>query len=62
MNNLIRATIQEALHLIDVFIQDGHQIAGALIFKIRHVQFLYMVIGIQPQIMLQILGQLAPLE
>ena len=51
--------IEKALQLVDVVIQYRHQTAGALILKVGHFQMLNVVIGVNAQIMLQGLRQVA---
>ena len=62
LDDLVGPAVQKTLHLVDVVVQDSHQVAGALVLEIRHVQPLHMAVGVQPQIVLQVLRQLPPLH
>ena len=62
LDDLVGSAVQETFHLVDIVVQNRHQVAGALVFKIRHVQFLNVAVGVQTQIVLNVLRQLAPLH
>ncbi len=54
------AGIQKSFQLIDIVVQDGHQPAGRLVFKIRHPQPLDVAVGVDPKLVLDSLGQVSP--
>ena len=60
LDDLVGPAVQKALHLVDVVVQNGHQIAGALGLKIRHIQALHMAVGVQAHSVLEVLRELAP--
>ena len=56
----VGAPFEEALQLVDVVVEDRHQAAGAAILKVGQFQLLHVVIGVQAQLVLHGLGQVAP--
>ena len=62
LQQLVRANIQEALQLVDVVIQDRHQATRRAILEIGQLHFLHLGIGLEAQLVLQILGEVAPAQ
>ena len=52
--------VKKPFQLVDVVIEDSHQLAGTAAFKEGHLQVLKMVVGLNPQFVLHRLGQVAP--
>ena len=60
LQDVIGAAVEEALQLVDVVIEHGHQPAGATGLEIGHLQVLEVVVGPNPELVLHGLGQVAP--
>ena len=60
LQDLVGAVVEEALQLVDVVVEHGHQPAAAARLKKAHLQFLEVVVGLQAQLVLHRLGQVAP--
>ncbi len=52
--------VQESLELIDVVVQHGHQVAGRALFEVAQVEVFDVVEGVNPKIVLNRLGEVAP--
>ena len=62
LNDFVCANIEEALELIDVIIENAHQLAAALVFKVTQVEALQMLVGLDAHIVLKRLGKVPPVD
>src|SRR5690606_11349820 len=62
LQQIVRAAVQEPLELIDVVVQDRHQPAGGGVLEVGHVELLDVGVSLLTQLVLQRLGQAAPLH
>ena len=60
LNDVVGAFVQKALELVDVIVEHRHQPARAAIFEVGHLHVLHVIVGVQTQVMLHGLGQIAP--
>ena len=58
--NIVDAAVQETFELIDIVVQNGKQTTRGAIFKISQFKMLDVVVGIDSQIVLDGLGEVAP--
>ena len=52
--------VEEALELVDVVVEHGHQATAAAGLKEGHLQMLEVVVALKPQFVLHGLGEVAP--
>ncbi len=62
LDQVVGAAIEEALHLVDVLVEDGQQVAGAVALEVGHLQALHVGVRLHAHLVLQALRQAAPLE
>ena len=60
LNQIVRAAVEEALELIDVVVQDRHEVAGAAILEVREIELLHVAVRVDPQRVLQVLREISP--
>ena len=60
LQDVVRPAVEEALELVDVVVEDRGQLARAARLEERHVLTLHLIVGVLPEIGLQILGEVAP--
>ena len=59
-NHLVGPVVEESLQLVDVVVEDGHEIAGGLFLEVGHFEMLHMGVGVESQLVLDCLGEVAP--
>ena len=60
LQDFVRPVVEESLQLVDVVVENCEQPATAAGFKEAHFQLLQMAVGLQTQLVLHGLGQVAP--
>ncbi len=60
LDQIVGAVVEEALELVDVVVEDGEQLARAAIGVPGHAEALDVGVGVQPQLVLHGLSEVAP--
>ena len=62
LEDFVGSEVEESLELVDVVVEDGHQVSTCPIFEVGHLEALHMAEGLDTHLVLDCLGEVAPAE